>query len=100
MFNGLLGLEIHPREILSFNLQMNIKTSPLTDSIVPFRWNALFGTDFNQLSLPQTNVLAGAIIQIKSIKFQIYIEEDAIFNQGTDFTFGLMFSQLIGFPDS
>ncbi|MCL2831699.1 MAG: DUF3187 family protein [Treponema sp.] len=98
MFNGLLGLEIHPWNFLSFNAQMNIKTSPLSDHIIPFRWNGLFGTDFIQLNLPQTNVLAGLVLQLNNTglrfyRLQFYIEEDAIFNQGTDFTFGIMFSQ-------
>jgi len=92
MFNGLLGLEIHPWKFFSFNLQMNIKTSPLSGSDIPFGWNELWGVNFNQLPLPQTNVLAGIIIQIDKIRLQFYIEEDAIFNQGNDFTIGIMAS--------
>jgi len=95
MFNGLLGVEVHPWKFLSFNLQMNIKTSPLSDDIVPFGWNHDWGTDFYQLNLPQTNVLAGIVLQFKNFRMQLYIEEDAIFNQGTDVTFGIMFSHII-----
>ena len=95
MFNGLLGVEFHPWKFLSFNVQMNIKTSPLSDSVVPFGWNEEWGTNFNQLSLPQTNVLGGVVIRINKIRLQLYFEEDAIFNQGNDITFGLMFLHTI-----
>jgi len=95
MFNGLLGAEIHPWKIISFNLQMNIKTSPVTDSTIPFGWNDQWGTNFNQFSLPQTNVLGGIVIQLNRLKLQIYFEEDAIFNQGNDFIFGIMVSHKI-----
>jgi len=95
MFNGLLGAEIHPWKIISFNLQMNIKTSGITDSTIPFGWNDQWGTNFNQFSLPQTNMLGGIVIQLNKLKLQVYFEEDAIFNQGNDFIFGIMASHKI-----
>jgi len=95
MFNGLLGVEIHPWEMLSFNLQMNIKTSPISDSTIPFGWNYAWHTNFSQFSLPQTNVLIGIVMQLRSLKLQIYFEEDAIFNQGNDFILGIMASRTI-----
>ena len=84
MFNGLLGTEFHPWKFLSFNLQMNIKTSPLSDKTVPFGWNDIWGTNFYQFSLPQLNVLGGIVMNFNDIRLQFYIEEDAIFNQGND----------------
>jgi len=84
MFNGLLGTEIHPWKKLSFNLQMNIKTSPITDV-----------QGYKQYSKPQTNILAGAVLQYKTIKLQFYMEEDAFTHQGTDITISFMFSQTI-----
>ena len=95
MFNGLFGVEIHPWKILSFNLQMNVKTSPLSDSAIPFGWNNVWGTDWEQLSLPQTNVLAGVVLRMGAFRFQIYIEEDAIFNQSNDFTIGVTLSRVV-----
>jgi hypothetical protein len=95
MFNGLLGMEVHPLKLLSFNVQMNIKTSPISDSSVPFGWNYLLGTNFNQFRLPQTNVLIGIVLQKNNFRLQFYLEEDAIFNQGNDFILALMFSHTI-----
>jgi len=95
MFNGLLGAELHPWKIISFNLQMNIKTSPVSDSTIPFGWNHDWGTNFNQLSLPQTNVLGGIVLQLRGLRLQIYFEEDAIFNQGNDFVLGVTASHKI-----
>jgi hypothetical protein len=95
MFNGLLGAEIHPWKFISFNVQMNIKTSPISDSTVPFGWNDKWGTNLNQLSLPQTNVLGGIVIQLNSLRLQLYFEEDAVFNQGNDFVIGIMASHTV-----
>ena len=95
MFNGLLGFEFHPWKFLSFNLQMNIKTSPISDSTVPFGWNKLLGTDFNQFELLQTNVLGGIVLHIKNFRLQFYLEEDTIFNQGNDFAIALMVSHTV-----
>lgn len=89
MINGLLGAEFHPWKVFSINLQMNIKTSPLSSSEIPFGWNDVWGVKFNQLALPQTNVLAGIVLQLNKLRLQLYIEEDAIFNQGNDFTVGI-----------
>jgi hypothetical protein len=91
MFNGLLGLEFHPSEMLSFILQMNIKTSPIADNTTDFSWNSAWGTDYKQYSLPQTNLLAGIMIKHKKLQWQFYIEEDTITNQGVDITFNVMF---------
>jgi len=91
MFNGLIGFEIHPWSLVSFNTQMNIKSSPISDSTVPYPRNK----NLNKYSMPQTNLLVGFIIKHKSSKFQFYIEEDAIMYQGTDITFNVMFSHSI-----
>ena len=95
MFNGLAGLEIHPLDIFSLNVQMNIKTSPISDRSVPWSWNDEYGTYYSQYSLPQTNLLFGFIIRHKDTRFQLYLEEDAITNQGADITFNMMFSQSV-----
>jgi hypothetical protein len=95
MFNGLLGVEVHPWKLLSFNLQMNIKTSPISDKTVPFGWNDVLGTDLHQFRLPQTNVLAGIVLQLNNFRLQFYLEEDAITNQGNDFILALMLSHTI-----
>jgi hypothetical protein len=95
MFNGLLGVEVHPWKMVSFNLQMNIKTSPISDSTIPFGWNEEWGADLYQFTLPQTNLLAGVVILLNGIRLQIYFEEDFLFNQGCDFTIGIMASYTI-----
>jgi hypothetical protein len=95
MFNGLLGIEVHPLKLLSFNLQMNVKTTSISDRTVPFGWNNLLRTNFAQFMLPQTNVLAGIVLQINNFRLQFYLEEDAILNQGNDFVLALMVSHTI-----
>jgi hypothetical protein len=80
MFNGLAGAEIHPWEIFSFNLQMNIKTPPISG---------------HAYSLPQTNILVGFTVTHRNFKWQFYFEEDTFTWQGTDITFNVMFSHLI-----
>ena len=97
MFNGLLGLEIHPWSFLSFNAQMNIKTSPLVDDKIAWSWNEIYGTDFKAYSMPQANILVGVVGTYKNFRFQIYFEEDAITNQGTDLTVNFMFSHTVYF---
>ena len=94
MFNGLVAFEMHPFRRLSFILQMNIKTSPISDGFLyiiegepPIR--------LNHYSKPQTNILAGAILRHKNFSWQFYIEQDTIFHQGADITFNLMFSHTI-----
>jgi len=95
MFNGLLGMEVHPWKAVSFNLQMNIKTSPISDSTIPFGWNGDWGTNFNQFTLPQTNILAGLVIRLNGLRLQVYFEEDFLFNQGADITLGIMASYVV-----
>jgi hypothetical protein len=97
MFNGLLGVEIHPLSFLSFIAQMNIKTSPLIDDKIDWSWNEIYGTNFKAYAMPQTNVLIGVIAAFKNFKFQFYFEEDAITNQGADLTVNFMFSHSIYF---
>jgi hypothetical protein len=78
MFNGLAGVEFHPWKHFSFNLQMNIKTSPISGG--------------RYYSLPQTNLLAGFTVTRQNFSWQFYFEEDTFTHQGTDITFNLMFS--------
>jgi len=85
MFNGMIGAEVHPWKTLSFNLQTNIKTSPISDRTIPFGWNDEFGADFYQFNLPQTNLLAGIVIRLNGLRLQVYFEEDLLFNQGNDY---------------
>jgi hypothetical protein len=90
MFNGLAGAEFHPWKSFSFNLQLNIKTSPISG-----------GFD-NYYFLPQTNLLIGFIVQPKArthhnFKWQFYFEEDPFTYQGTDITFNLMFSHTLNY---
>ena len=92
MFNGMAGLEIHPWPFLSFNMQMNIKTSPISNA----RSNADNNTYFRNYALPQTNILAGVVMRHKSFRWQLYFEEDAFTFQGTDITFNISFSHTIG----
>lgn len=86
MFNGMAGLEIHPSDFFSLNVQMNIKTSPISNDI----WNSN-ETFFKDYSLPQTNILAGVVIRHKNSRWQFYFEEDPITHQGTDITFNITF---------
>jgi hypothetical protein len=84
MFNGLAGVEFHPWDFLSFNLQMNIKTPPISGG---------------RYSWPQTNLLVGFTFLTKvreqDFKWQFYLEEDPFTYQGTDITFNLMFSHML-----
>ncbi|GMO57883.1 MAG: hypothetical protein Ta2A_03340 [Treponemataceae bacterium] len=80
MFNGLVGVEFHPVQLFSFNMQMNIKSPPVIG----------YG-----LSLPQTNLLVGFSFMHKGLKWQFFLEEDPFTNQGTDITFNLMFSHIL-----
>jgi len=95
MFNGLLGVELHPWSFLSFVLQMDIKTSPIRESTLKASMNNRFGTNFYQYSLPQTNILGGIVLQHKGFRWQIYFEQDSITNQGADITFSIMFAHTI-----
>ncbi|MDR2476828.1 MAG: DUF3187 family protein [Treponema sp.] len=79
MFNGLAGLEFSLSELLSFLVQMNIKTSPLSSTL-------------QRYSLPQTNFLAGLKIKHKQYTWQFYIEENPFTLQGTDITANVMFA--------
>ncbi|GHV77428.1 hypothetical protein AGMMS49942_22490 [Spirochaetia bacterium] len=86
MFNGLVGVEIHPWHVFSLNLQMNIKTSPLSG-------NAYY-------SRPQTNLLVGFTVRTppgsrQDFSWQFYLEEDPFTHQGADITFNLMFSHTL-----
>ena len=92
MFSGLLGLEVHPWQILSLNLQMDIKSSPIRDNTIPFPLNDMLGTNFFQYSLPQINLLGGVVVQYKGFRGQLNFEQDPFTNQGTDITFCLTVS--------
>lgn len=86
MFNGLAGVEIHPWDLFSINLQMNIKTSPIYDS--------------KTYSQPQTNLLVGFTVRTKNRKgqdfnWQFYFEEDPFTYQGADITFNILFSHTL-----
>jgi hypothetical protein len=83
MFNGLAGVEIHPWNVFSFNLQMHIKSSPISGS-----------TYYAQM---QTNLLVGFIARTKSRDFswQFYFEEDPFTYQGADITFNILFSHTL-----
>ncbi|MDR3276193.1 MAG: DUF3187 family protein [Treponema sp.] len=94
MFNGYVGLEIHPWDIFSFSIQMNIKTSPISNDI-GWGWNWDFNTNFKAYSMPQINILVGFMVRSGDFTWQCYLEEDAITNQGADLSFNLMFSQRI-----
>ncbi|MDR3283729.1 MAG: DUF3187 family protein [Treponema sp.] len=96
MFNGLAGLEINPWKIFSINVQMNIKTSPISNDI-GWTWNNVFDTEHKVYSMPQTNIMAGVIFIFKGFKWQFYFEEDGITNQGTDLTLNFMFSHKINY---
>ena len=91
MFNGMLGAEIHPRELISFNLQMNIKTSPISDDTGP-------GAIQYRLFLPQTNILGGFVVSFNQTRWQLYFEQDAFTYRGADITFGIMVSHTFAVP--
>jgi len=94
MFNGLVGFEVHPWRPISLNLQMNIKTSPITENTIHFSYTKFLGVNtanYYQYSLPQINLLAGLVIRHCDFTCQIYFEEDFIFNQSTDITLNVMF---------
>jgi hypothetical protein len=88
MFNGLAGVEIHPWDSFSFNIQMNIKSPPFYSSAY--------------YSRPQTNLLVGFTARTKSrglksgdFSWQFYFEEDPFTYQGADITFNIMFSHTL-----
>lgn len=90
MFNGLAGVEFSPWDFLSFNLQMNLKTSPIS------------GGYENHYFQPQINILAGFIFRYKApsrqiFTWQFYLEEDTFTHQGADITFNLMFIHSLNF---
>jgi hypothetical protein len=91
MFNGMAGLEINPWKRFSINVQMNIKTSPISNDI-PWSWNETYHTNYKIYSLPQTNILVGFVVLSKNTAWQFYFEEDAFTNQGTDLTLNARFS--------
>jgi len=92
MFNGLIGMELHPWEFLSFNLQSNIKTSPISDYTFDYPRIPSPANNFRKY-VPQINLLVGLVFQHKDLKLQFYFEEDAfIVCQGTDITFNIMLS--------
>jgi hypothetical protein len=88
MFNGMLGIEYHPWKVFSFNVQMNVKTSPISNDI-PWGWNP----HLMAYSLPQMNILGGFTWGNGKNRWQFYFEEDAIFNQGTDLTLNFSYSR-------
>ena len=92
MFNGMIGLELHPWKLFSINIQTNIKTSPISDYSIDYLRNESLATNFKKYT-PQINLLAGLVFQYKNFRFQFYFEEDAfIIYQGTDITFNMMIS--------
>jgi hypothetical protein len=93
MFNGLIGLELNPLRWFSLLAQVNIKTSPITKSLLLNSWD----TRIDALVLPQLNTLVGVKFSWNNFNFQFYFEEDSFTNQGTDWTVNLMFSQKIRF---
>jgi hypothetical protein len=97
MFNGLLGLEIHPSNTLSANMQLNVKTSPISEDTVHFYINRDRNTIYKRYSKPQVNLLVGLVLQKNAFKWQFYIEEDLAIYRGTDITFNLMVSHSINF---
>jgi hypothetical protein len=88
MFNGMLGLEVNPWKHVSLNVQINIKTTSLTNNI---RWS--WNDKIHAYSLPQMDLLFGPIFAFGNCRWQIYFEEDAFTNQGPDITFNMRFSQ-------
>lgn len=96
MFNGLIGVELNPFDFFSLIVQMNIKTAALSGPEIE-RYSS-FTNDYDMvdnLALPQTNILVGLKFKYRSYLWQIYFEEDAFTNAGTDITIGLMFSHSI-----
>ena len=91
MFNGLFCLEISPVDFFSLMGQINFKSSPISGGRLKNSWVKTY----DQLSLPQANVLIGFVFSYKNFRWQFYFEEDAFTNQGTDFTVNIMFSQKI-----
>jgi len=88
MYNGLLGMEFHPNKYFSLLVQWHIRNSPI--SLQNDRNH--YSLNYPQYSLPQTNILVGFIIQYLNFKWQLYIEEDLLTNQGTDIVFNFRFS--------
>lgn len=94
MYNGIFCIELNPFHFFSLLVQLNVKTPPFTAD-VKYINNLSIETEF--FSQPQTNILVGLIFQYKKFKWQIYFEEDAFTNAGTDFTFNIMFSHSLKF---
>lgn len=94
MFNGLLAIEINPADFFSFIVQMNFKSSPLSG--IYMYHNLSPDEPLDYIALPQTNILIGMKFHYKGMLWQVYFEEDAVTNAGTDITIGLLFSHTIG----
>jgi hypothetical protein len=90
MFNGAVSLEFKAWKTTSLVLQMNIKTSSIKNNIL---WS--WSTEANPVyaySLPQMDILFGAVFVKGGSRWQLNFEEDAITNQGPDITIGLRYS--------
>lgn len=89
MFNGMIGVELHPVSIFSLTAQFNIKSPPMAspNNIYSSIWG-----DHNYLLLPQINTLVGVVFRYRGFKWQIYVEEDSFTNAGVDITLNFMFS--------
>ena len=99
MFNGMLGAEVHPTHFFSFNVQMNIKTSPLNDDTIIHGLSDLFNTTIYHLNMPQFNILGGFVLKFDSTRLQFYFEQDAFTNMGADITFGIMLTYIVNLRD-
>jgi hypothetical protein len=92
MFNGIFALELHPLPFFSLVGQLNIRTSPWTGNWI-FTNNLTITGDL--IGSVQTNILVGVKFTWRTLTWQIYVEEDAFTNAGTDITFNIMFNQQI-----
>lgn len=87
MYNGIFSLELGLAEFVSIIAQFNVKSSPVVGTYLYVN-NLDIKQDF--LSSPQTNILVGIVFKYDDIKLQLYFEEDAFTNAGTDWTFNIM----------
>lgn len=92
MFNGLAGIELNPFSFFSLIVQFNFKSSPLRSNYP--HWSSVYKSA-DYLSLPQTDLLVGLVFRYKDFRWQIYFEEDAFTNAGTDFILNISFSHTL-----
>lgn len=88
---AILALEYAIDQRLSVLLQANLKSPSMHASIITMNNLGQIG---DQLSFPQTNIKFGIRKRSGSLFYQVYMEEDALTNNGVDFTLNFSVTRL------